>query len=148
MIIPMNQVLWLARIWLCIALVSATAILSRAADISRESQVNDIREAVFRYQFEHNASGQQQSAHDYYLAIGDKDSDPSDEFMKRFAHHKPPVRKASASRIVPSTGAVVNRRNGRTGLLFNVSAITWVSDTEVNVIGGYSEGNVSASGDL
>ena len=104
MIIGVNQVLWLARIWLCIALVSATAILGRAADNSRESQADDIREAVFRYQFEHNASGQQQSAHDYYLAIGDQDADPSDEFMKRFAHHKPPVHKASASRMMEDLG--------------------------------------------
>jgi len=44
-----------------------------------------------------NASGQQKQAAAYFLSIGKPGSDPSDEFIKRFANHIPPVRKASAS---------------------------------------------------
>jgi hypothetical protein len=44
------------------------AFVSLAADTSRGSEEDDIREAVFRHQFDHNASGQEKSAHGYYLA--------------------------------------------------------------------------------
>lgn len=53
----------------------------------------DICEAVFRYQFEHNASGAQQKAKAYFLKIHNKD--PSDEFLARFKGHTPPVKKGS-----------------------------------------------------
>jgi hypothetical protein len=124
--------------------MSPCFVLAAATD--RLSQEDDIREAVFRYQFEHNASGQQKSARAYYLAIlvGNKDSDPPEQFIKRFAHHKPPVRKASACHW--DSIKVVENRTGRPALIFGVSRITWISDTEVTVDGGYEEGNVSSSG--
>lgn len=114
-------------------------------DTDRSSQEDDIREAVFRYQFDHNASGLQKRAHAFCLVIGldDKNSDPSDQFMKRFAHHKPAVRKASSCHW--NSIQVVENRTGRAALVFWCSKITWVSDIEVSVDGGYEEGNVSAS---
>lgn len=121
------------------------ASVSPANDAAHLRQEDDIREAVFRYQFDHNASGQQKSAHDYFLAIGDKNADPSDAFMKRLAHNKPAVRKASACRVDPS-GSVVNKRTGKHGLLFRIGSITWISDTEVKVWRGYDETNPSSSG--
>jgi hypothetical protein len=77
-----------------------------AADKGRSRQEDDGREAVFRYQFDHNASGQQRSAHAYCLALGDKDADPSEGFIKRFAHNKPRVRKASACHIASSSALI------------------------------------------
>src|SRR5271170_1845824 len=117
-----------------------------ASDSDHLSQEDDIREAVFRHQFDHNASGQQKSAHAYCLAIfwNDKASDPSKQFMKRFAHHQPPVRGGSACHWAPV--GVVENRTGRSALIFSVSKINWLSDTEVTVGGGYEEGNVSSSG--
>jgi hypothetical protein len=119
---------------------------SLASDSERLGQEDDIREAVFRHQFEHNASGQQKTAHAYCLAIlvNDKDSDPSEQFMKRFVHHKPPVRKWSACHW--TSVEVVENRTGRSALIFSVSKIDWTSDTEVTVGGGYEEANVSSSG--
>jgi hypothetical protein len=117
-----------------------------AVDTDRTSQEDDIRETVFRHQFDHNASGQQKRAHAYCLAIlvGNEQSDPLDQFIKRFAHHKSPVRKASACHW--DSIEVVDKRTGRPALIFQVSRITWISDTEVTVDGGYEEGNVSSSG--
>jgi hypothetical protein len=115
-------------------LLLAVASVSLAADTTRLTQEDDIRETVFRYQFDHNASGLQKSAKGYFLAIGEKGVDPSAEFMKRFAHHNPPVHKGSAW------------RTGNKGLFFRVTSIAWISDTEVEVVGGYYEGNVSSSG--
>src|SRR6478672_10738138 len=59
-----------------------------------QQQQNDIREAVFRYQFGHNASIQGNSAGVYCISVENK-PDPPDSCMKRFAGFKPPVHKAS-----------------------------------------------------
>jgi hypothetical protein len=117
-----------------------------ATDNDRASQEDDVREAVFRFQFDHNASGQQKTARAYCLAIltGEKDSDPSSEFIKRFAHHKTRVRKASDCHC--ASFHVVENRFGRPALIFRVSNITWVADTGITVEGGYEEGNLSSSG--
>jgi hypothetical protein len=84
----------LATIFLIATLPSAIF----AVNIDRLGQEDDIREAVFRHQFDHNASGQQKTAHAYWLAIfvSEKDSDPSAQFMKRFAHH---TRRFSTGRL-------------------------------------------------
>jgi hypothetical protein len=136
-----SRILRLAPILL---FVTTSSIL--AADSDRVGQEDDIREAVFRHQFEHNASGQQKTAHAYCLSImaGEKDSHPPPQFIKRFAHHKPPVRKWSACHW--TTQQVVENRMGRSALIFRVAEIKWISDSEVTVHGGYEEGNVSSSG--
>lgn len=126
-------------------LLLTSASLFFAADKGRSREEDDVREAVFRYQFDHNASGLQRSAHAYCLALGDKGADPSEGFIKRFAHNKPPVRKASACHIA-SSSALVENHTGRPALLFRIANITRISDTEFRVNGGYYEGNVSSSG--
>jgi hypothetical protein len=90
-----------------------------ALDPDRLGQEEDIREAVFRHQFDRNASGQQKTAHAYCLSImvGGKDLDPPVEFIKRFAHHKPPVRKWSACHW--TSIPVVGNLFGRSALIFS-----------------------------
>lgn len=122
----------------------AFASLGVAADKARQGQDDDIREAVFRYQFDHNASGQQQTAKVYFLRVGEKATDPSDELMKRFADHQPPVRKASAAHFVRDKG-LFDKKTGEQGLAFRAAAIKWISDTEVEVSGGYYEAELSSS---
>lgn len=115
-----------------------------AADNARERQVDDIREAVFRYQFDHNASGQQKTAKVYFLQVGEKSNDPAEGFMKRFDGNKPPVRVGSAAKNVPGKG-LLDKKTGEEGLSFSVVSIKWISDTEVEVEGGYYEASLSAS---
>lgn len=107
----------------------------------------DIREVTFRYQFDKNASGQQQRAGAYYLAIaaGGKSSDPDDAFMERFAGNKPRVKKHSECDLLAEKG-VVDKKSGEKGLVFHTDAIKWVTETEVEVAGRYYEANQSASG--
>jgi hypothetical protein len=126
-------------------LLFAFTSLGLAADKTRDSQTDDIREAVFRWQFDHNASGQQTNAQVYFLEVGEKGGDPTDEFMKRFADHKPSVRKVSASSASAGKG-VLDKKTGEKGLIFRVTSIEWKSDTEVDVSGGYYEAGLSASG--
>ncbi len=110
---------------------------------ARLPQEDDIREAVFRYQFEHNASGQQKQAAVYCLSIGEN-ADPSDEFMRRFAEYKTPVRKRSECDV--GRLGVVDKNTHKRGLVFRVDSMNWISGTEVEARGGYFEGGLSASG--
>ena len=41
---------------------------------------------------------------------------------------------------------VVEKKTGKRGLLFRVRSIKWLSDIEVQVVGGYFEDGLSASG--
>ena len=111
---------------------------------ARLHEEDDIREAVFRYQFERNASGQQKRAAVYCLSIGEN-TDPSDEFSKRFVEFEPPVRKISECSVGRFDG-VVDKRTHKLGLVFRVGKINWISATEVGASGGYYEGGLSSSG--
>jgi hypothetical protein len=128
-------------------LILAFTSFGIAADATRQNQVDDIYAAVFTWQFEHNGSGQQQSAKVYFIGVGEKASDPSDAFMRRFADHKPPVRKASASHYVEHKG-ILDKKTGEQGLAFRATSIKWISDTEVEVGGGYYEAELSSSGNI
>jgi len=128
-------------LWLAFASVSV------GADQARQLQEDDIREAVFRWQFDHNVSGQQKRAKVYFLSVGEKYGDPSDEFLKRFADNQPPVRKRSECTADAGKG-VLDKKTGEQGLVFNVTRIQWKSDTEVEVEGGYYEAGLSASGNI
>jgi hypothetical protein len=96
-----------------------------------EAQALDIAEVVFRYQFLNNESAQQEKAPAYFLTLFGKDPDP--RFLKRFEKHRPPVQKGSAF------------AQGK-GLEFRIERIKRISATKVKVVGGYYEGNLSASG--
>ena len=112
------------------------------------AEIDDIREATFRYQFAHNASGQQQAAKVYFLSFVDElseRSDPNDGFMKRFAGNNPRVAKNSDSGV-SKNGVVADKKTGEEGLIFTVRAIKWISTNEVEVEGGYYEAGLSSSG--
>ena len=139
------------RSFIVVAILLATALrldaakdppnLESAARISEEA---DIREAVFRYEFANNSSIQGRRAAVYCLSI-EGNSDPPNVFMKRFAEFKPPVRKISECTTDPYKG-VIEKSTGKHGLVFRVKSIRWISDVEVEVIGGYYEDGLSASG--
>lgn len=97
---------------------------------------DDIREAVFRYQFEHNASGLQKSAERYCLSV-EGDRMPSAGFLRRFSGHTPPV--TSSDRCDRTTGR---------DLFFRIQDIQRQSENEAWVRGGYWEGNLSSSVEL
>jgi hypothetical protein len=118
--------------------------------LPQSAQENDIREAVFRYQFEHNTSGAQQTARFYCLSLGEysKELDPDDELMQRFQGHKPAVKKISQCVCSPEAGVKDKETGQLGGLVFRATSIKWISDTEVEVKGGYYEGGLSSSGNV
>jgi hypothetical protein len=93
----------------------------------------DIFEAVFRYQFDHNASGIQKKAERYCLELPGERS-PDAAFLRRFEGHQPPVLAADQC----------DRKSGK-NLYFRIMKLDWVKDNEVWVRGGYWEGNLSSS---
>jgi hypothetical protein len=131
--------LWVLLALLVGACVSAPTGLDRA-------QATDIQEAVFRYQFEHNASSQQESAEYYCLATKGR-KDPPPELMERFAGHAPVVVPVSQCRVDIELGVSHGKVSGR-GLIFNVGDIKWIAPTEVEVTGGYYEYGLSSSGNV
>ncbi|HEX8139676.1 MAG TPA: hypothetical protein VF544_19100 [Pyrinomonadaceae bacterium] len=147
----MRRTAWLIFLGLCFLVYGAgfasqhhaKAQAKSASDLTAE-EIDDIREAVFRYQFEHNASAQQRKAKVYFLSLG-KGKAPSDLFMLRFKDHKPPVKAAPLLASMKINGArgrgtVVN------GLIFYVTEIEPVDEDEVEVTGGYYEADLSSSG--
>ena len=106
------------------------------ASPSRAAAEEEIAEAVFRRQFDHNASAIQKNAEKYCLSLpGDRM--PSAEFLKRFEGNQPPVVAADQC----------DRKSGK-NLFFRINAFNWREDGEVWVRGGYYEGNLSSSLEL
>jgi hypothetical protein len=107
-----------------------------ATPAARAADEEQIAEAVFRYQFDHNASGMGKTAEKYCLSLpGEKM--PSAVFLQRFEGHTPPVMAADQC----------DRKSGK-NLFFRVQKIDWRKDGEVWVRGGYYEGNLSSSLEL
>jgi hypothetical protein len=103
------------------------------ASPSRAAAEDDIAEAVFRYQFDHNASAIQKRAEMYCLSLPGEEM-PGAEFLRRFEGNRPPVAAADQC----------DRKAGK-NLFFRVQKLDWRKDNEVWVRGGYWEGNLSSS---
>ena len=105
----------------------------------------DVAEAVFRYQFDHNASGRQRNADYFFLTLAE--GDPPQELLERFATEKPPVLPKSLSIYSHREGHKHWELEGR-GLGFRISSIKWLDANTAEVKGGYLEGGTSASGNV
>jgi len=102
----------------------------------------EMAEAVFRYQFLHNGSGQQTNAATYFLEIaGD---DPDDAFIRRFTGNQPPVKKRS--QCSTEGMKVTDKDTGRNGLIFTLKSISIKDEIRAEAEGGYYEAGLSASG--
>jgi hypothetical protein len=105
---------------------------------------DDLLEALFRYQFEHNASEAQQGVEYYFLSLDDA-QDPPPELIARFRAHVPKVRPLSQA-TVSATGRVTDRASGGLGLIFKIDAIRWIDARTAIADGGYYETGLSSSG--
>jgi hypothetical protein len=106
----------------------------------RLAQEDDIREAVFRYQFKHDPSGLQEDAKVFFIEVGGKD--PSSRFLGRFRGSKPPVKKRSRSRISRRRAGfswiwVEDKQSGKPGIIFSVDSIKWRPRSEAMAKGGW-----------
>jgi hypothetical protein len=99
-------------------------------------------EAVFRYQFDHNASGQQTQAKVLCLEMFGKDV--SSSVVHRLADN-PKVRRASECDGGGGNG-VSEKKTGKRGYILRVERVKRTSPTTAEAEGGYYEAGLSASG--
>jgi hypothetical protein len=115
---------------------------------TNNTQELDILEAVFRYQFEHNASvgTQTKQAKHLYLALGSARApiDPPAELLARFAGNSPPVEPVSAADL--SGLSVRHKTDGEPGVIFRIERLRPVQSEVFDVDGGYWEAGESSSG--
>ncbi len=116
------------------------------AQAASRGEIEDIWEATFRHQFGPNIPEQQNPVKVYFLSFYDeaagKNTDPSAAFLKRFAGNQPrvaPVSEGTAEKEVRDA------KTGEEGIIFRVYSIRWISETKVEVGGGYDAGSWSAS---
>jgi hypothetical protein len=129
---------------------NGTNVENRLAQMTAQDTV---REVVFRYQFDHNHSGQQRTAKVYFLSVMVPeestgywtDHDPSRELLHCFDGNTPPVKAFYKCRR--SEEGVFDLETNEMGLLFQTGAIRWITNDQAEVDGGYFEGGLSASGD-
>ncbi|MCE9604346.1 MAG: hypothetical protein K8U03_05510 [Planctomycetia bacterium] len=96
----------------------------------------DVAEAVFRHQFDHNASGTQRRVKYFFLSL--EANDPPNAFLARFANEWwPYVRPASME---------AQLRGPR--LIFSISSVKWLDADTAEVEGGYYHDTLSSSGNL
>ena len=109
----------------------------------REAE-DDIREAVLRHMFEHEA--RQQKAYTKILFISVEKKDPDDKFIARFKGQTPPVKKVSESVIKGDMGSVVDKKTGQQGIIYRAGKVRWINENEAEVDGSYRVANLFAGG--
>ena len=128
------------------------AVLLLFASCARPAQKGDpivaVQEAVFRFQFDHNASVGQQRVAVYFLALGnylEKEAiDPPDDFLARFSGNKPRVAKYSEAGRTGNDW-VIDRKTKEPGIIFFVHDIRITGSDTAEAQGGYHEHSRSAS---
>jgi hypothetical protein len=119
----------------------------------------DLYEAVFRYQFAHNGTLQQQDTHFYFLSLDG--ADPPRELLARFAGEVPIViAKSTGQALEEKTEyekeGILNEVDGTSrkvkviepairSLSFNIQCVTFVDAVSVEVKADYWEGLLSSA---
>jgi|ERR1700683_2092995 len=127
---------------LILALLATTLLVPAARSqkdthLTNSSKDDDVREAVFRYEFK----AVNRQADFYFIGVDNKN--PSEEFLARFRDDVPLVRPISDARHekkpVPT---IVDKKTDKDGIIFRVGAVRWTSDTHADVEGGYECGDL------
>jgi hypothetical protein len=113
---------------------------------SENRRLDDIREAVFRYQFQNSDPTKWQNMEVYFLELMPDKKSPSPEFINRFSDIYPPVKPVSDAVINPRNGVVTDKETGKEGIIFNIEAIRWVDKDSVEVDGSFYVANLCAEG--
>jgi hypothetical protein len=122
--------------FLLAALAAAPAAQKSDGNSSQASQEDDVRVAVFHYQFKNV-----ELAFAYYFISVDGKK-PSSSFLQRFRDEAPPVESISECvRVKKPIRGIVSRKDDKPGIIFNVGSIKWISAIKVDVAGGFECGD-------
>jgi hypothetical protein len=105
----------------------------------------DVAEAVFRHQFDPNASGRQRDVDYFFISV--ENNDPPKALLARFANHTPRVLPASLATSSAIEGVKHKELGGR-GLIFRFASIKWLDADTAEVYGGYRESGLSGAGNV
>ncbi len=114
-----------------------------------DQELDDVREAIFRYQFTNNKSYMQSSAPAFCLLIENEQS-PGLDLLNRFNGSQPPVKGMQDCERKPpenghAIGVVIDRTTRRQALLFRIQELQFIDDENVEGKGGYFENGTSGS---
>jgi hypothetical protein len=114
-------------------------------NINKAGEELKIRQAVLRYQFEHNASASHPAIFCIAISEGKTEVDAPANLIRGLndATHK--VVKSSDCDGNEGNG-VIERSSGKLALMLNIGPVKWLTPDEVVVDGGYYEASLSASG--
>lgn len=119
------------------AFVAAPALQKNAGEPSRADQEDNLREAVFHYQFK---SFELLVAY-HFISVNGKN--PSAAMLQRFHGEQPPVLPVSeAEKLKKPMKLIQNRNDYKQGVLFNQGQIKWISDTKADVDGSFECGDI------
>lgn len=121
------------------ALMLVVVLAGCGRSTSRPKEEDRVRIAVFEYQMDFY------QAPVYFLSVGEATDDPNEVIMNHFENHVPPVKPASEG-SPDSGGAIADMTTGETGVVIKAAAITWISEKECEVTGGYYAGPKEATG--
>jgi uncharacterized protein (TIGR02996 family) len=110
------------------------------AGVCRELAEDDVREAVFRFQFRGRGPGGT-----CFLQI-EGGRDPSRDLLERLTRKWPGLRPYSSALIFDLGEGVANPKTGVRGVVLRVDAIRWLTDERCEVDGGYYLGPLAADG--
>ncbi len=123
----------------------------------RRNQVDNIHEAVFRYQFAHDQSLFQGRVSVYFLSFSRvttdgklhyRGKDPGRKFLERFMGNQPPVKGVSQCHAERKEVQVRDDKTDQPGALFTNDTVTWKDDDTVQVEGECFLGSLDATGGL
>ena len=120
--------------------ICGVAVTAQPKASTTQSSQDDVREAVFRWQFENNKAGVPRGAAFFCLSLNGRD--PTTAFMKRFKGYRTPLKKISQCDI---SGAGVTSGKSAGGVVFKVED-GMMSDSEAILTGGYFLDGLGASG--
>jgi hypothetical protein len=109
---------------------------SRHGSVGRRTSVipdEEICEAVFRYQLQQPLPDQPHPPR-YYLTL--RGRDPGEALLRRLRDLTPWVQPLSQCRVSARDG-VIDRATGSRGVIVQVTRLTWVHASAVDVVGGY-----------
>jgi hypothetical protein len=120
--------------------MSLVASQAPTESVSHAKVQDDNREAVVRFQMRNS----QHSARVYFVRISSEDPPPN--FLTRFADSKKQIKKRSDARV-DGSNLVVDKRSRAHGVILNQGDIRRITESVVEVEGGYSCGSLcGASG--
>lgn len=146
----------LLTIIVCLTIIACKGASTEPAPLQPVDPTPDaIRDAAFRYLFTHKAGARDPNVKLFFLAFSEAivpiphsfvDSDPSDQFLSRFASNIPTVKKYSQCTI--ALEGVFDKQTNERGILFRVGPLTIIDSSHAEAQVGYFIGGLGGSGDI